>query len=214
MILADGGLLYFLGTGMYDFGTFPTSKLAMASPLKQRVLDTADRLFYAEGVRAVGIDRVIAESGIAKASFYRFFASKDELIADWIAMRDLAWRSWLDDSVAMLSPQLPGRPLAVFDALYARFSKPTFRGCAFTNTIIELSSLAHPAAQAARQHKNDVTLMLERYLKDAKQPKARQLAHDFMLLIDGALVTALREQTPEAALQARRIAAHLLQANK
>lgn len=182
----------------------------MASPLKQRVLDTADRLFYAEGVRAVGIDRIIADSGIAKASFYRFFASKDVLIAEWIGMRDLAWRNWLEDSVSMLSPQPAGRPLAVFDALYARFRKPDFRGCAFTSTIIELSSLAHPAAQAARRHKHAVIAMLEHYLDQAGHAGAPQLARDFMLLIDGALVTAVREESPEVALQARRLAARLL----
>lgn len=178
----------------------------MTSPLKQRVLDAADNLFYAEGVRAVGIDRIIEESGIAKASFYRFFPSKDVLIAEWIAMRDKAWRAWLEESVAMLSPKAQGRPLAVFDALYARFRTPSFRGCAFINTIVELSNLAHPAAQAARRHKEQVTAMLEGYLEAAGYTTPT-LASDFMLLIDGAIVTALREQAPDAALRAQRIAA-------
>ncbi|MBI1771207.1 MAG: hypothetical protein HYR68_02370 [Burkholderiales bacterium] len=127
-----------------------------------------------------------------------------------IQMRDQAWRAWLEESVTMLSPQVQGRPLAVFDALYARFRKPSFRGCAFINTIIELSNLAHPAAQAARHHKEQVLAMLERYLKDAGYT-APSLACDFMLLIDGALVTALREHTPDAALRAQRMAAMLLQ---
>ena len=186
----------------------------MASVLKQRVLDTADTLFYAEGVRAIGIDRIIAESGIAKASFYRFFSSKDVLIAEWIGMRDIAWRQWLEESVASLSPKLAGRPLAVFDALYARFQSPHFRGCAFTNTIIELSDSAHPGASAARLHKEQVVSLLERYLIEAGQTStktATALAADFMLLIDGALVMALREQKPEAALRAKRIAKLLLQ---
>ena len=185
----------------------------MASPLKQRILDTADTLFYAEGVRAIGIDRIIAESGVAKASFYRFFASKDILIAEWIQMRDRAWRLWLEDSVGTLSPQAKGRPLAVFDALYARFSAPGFRGCAFTNTIIEFSNAEHPGALAARAHKQQVVALLERYLVDAGQATgvaAAALALDLMLLVDGALVTALREQKPEAALRAKRIARLLL----
>ena len=187
----------------------------MASVLKQRVLDTADTLFYAEGVRAIGIDRIIAESGIAKASFYRFFVSKDALITEWIDMRDRAWRLWLEDSVASLSPQAAGRPLAVFDALYARFQLPQFRGCAFTNTIIELSNSNHPGASAARKHKEQVVALLERYLIEAGQTSAKiaaALAADLMLLVDGALVTALREQKPEAALRAKRIAMLLLQA--
>ncbi|MES2047236.1 MAG: TetR/AcrR family transcriptional regulator [Pseudomonadota bacterium] len=186
----------------------------MASALKQRVLDTADTLFYAEGVRAIGIDRIIAESGIAKASFYRFFVSKDALITEWIQMRDRAWRLWLEESVASLSPQAAGRPLAVFDALYARFCLPSFRGCAFTNTIIELSNSDHPGALAARQHKQQVVALLERYLSEAGQTSEVDipaLAADLMLLVDGALVTALREQKPDAALRAKRIAKLLLQ---
>lgn len=182
----------------------------MSSPLKQRVLDVADTLFYAEGVRAIGIDRIIAESGIAKASFYRFFESKDVLIAQWIERRDQAWRAWLEESVAMLSPNVAGRPLAVFDALYARFRLPSFRGCAFTNTIIEFSNPEHPGALAARQHKQQLVILLERYLSEAGYINAAALALDFMLLVDGALVTALREQQPEAALRARKIAALLL----
>ena len=98
----------------------------MPSSLKQRVLETADKLFYAEGIRAVGIDRLIEESGIAKASFYRFFASKDVLIAEWMRSRDAAWRLWLEESVDLLAPDPVNRPLAVFDALYSRFRTPAF----------------------------------------------------------------------------------------
>lgn len=183
----------------------------MISPLKQRVLDTADTLFYAEGVRAIGIDRIIEESGIAKASFYRFFTSKDELIADWIAMRDAVWRNWLRESVELLAPDAADRPLAVFDAIHSRFRNPSFRGCAFLNTIIELSRTDHPAAQAARAHKMAVVLLLQDYLSGAGYSAAEELSVLFMQLIDGALVTALREQKPDAALRAKKMAVMLLQ---
>lgn len=183
----------------------------MSSPLKQRVLDTADRLFYAEGVRAIGIDRIIEESGVAKASFYRFFPSKDVLIADWIAMRDAAWRAWLEETVILLAPAPAERPLAVFDAIHSRFRTPTFRGCAFLNTIIEMSRSDHPAAQAARSHKLSVIALLRGYLSDAGYGQGDQLALMFMQLIDGALVTALREQKPDAALRAKEMAELLLQ---
>jgi AcrR family transcriptional regulator len=186
----------------------------MGSPLKQRVLDMADALFYAEGVRAVGIDRIIEESGVAKASFYRFFPSKDLLIQEWIEMRDEVWRRWLQESVEMLAPEPNDRPLAVFDALYARFKNPAFRGCAFLNTIIELSRTDHPAAQAARAHKASVSALLEAYLAKAGYGDVHELATLFMQLIDGALVTALREQKPDAALRAKEMAAMLLKARR
>lgn len=182
----------------------------MTSPLKRRVLETADRLFYAEGVRAVGIDRIIEESGIAKASFYRFFESKDMLIAEWIQMRDEAWRTWFVDAVDMLAPDPANRPLAIFDALYSRFRNPAFRGCAFINTIVELSTVDHPAAQAARAHKSAVQELIRAYLDEAGYKAARELSAAFMQLIDGALVTALREGKPDSALRAKEIAKMLL----
>jgi AcrR family transcriptional regulator len=186
----------------------------MTSPLRQRVLETADALFYAEGVRAIGIDRLIEESGIAKASFYRFFPSKDALIADWIDMRDTAWRNWLRESVDLLAPDPADRPLAVFDAIHSRFRNPSFRGCAFLNTIIELSRTDHPAALAARAHKLAVTSLLKNYLAEAGYSEVDELAVLLMQLIDGALVTALREQKPDAALRAKKMAEMLLRAHR
>ena len=183
----------------------------MSSPLKQRVLDTADTLFYAEGIRAVGIDIIIEESGIAKASFYRFFASKDALITEWMEMRDAAWRHWLEESVDLLAPDPSNRPLAVFDAIYARFRNPAFRGCAFQNTMVELARVDHPAAIAARGHKAAVISLLKRYLTEAGyESTADELALQFMQLIDGALITAVREQRPDAALRAKQMATMLL----
>lgn len=184
----------------------------MNSPLKQRVLDTADRLFYAEGVRVVGVDRIIAESGIAKASFYRFFSSKDVLITEWIEMRDALWRQSFSESVEKVAPNPADRPLAIFDVLYSRFQNPSFRGCAFLNTIIELARVDHPAAQAARAHKNAVTLIIKGYLDGAGYSASYDLAVLFMQIIDGALITALRDRAPEAALRAKHLATLLLQA--
>ena len=186
----------------------------MNSSLKQRVLETADRLFYAEGVRGVGIDRIIAESGIAKASFYRFFSSKDGLITEWIEMRDAMWRQSFSESLEKLAPESIDRPLAIFDVLYTRFKNPAFRGCAFLNTIIELARADHPAAEAARAHKRAVTLLIGGYLDKAGYSASYDIAVLFMQLIDGALITALRDQAPEAALRAKHLATLLLHAHR
>jgi AcrR family transcriptional regulator len=175
----------------------------MTSPLKQRVLETADSLFYE-------IDRIISESGIAKASFYRFFTSKDTLITEWIQMRDQKWRAWLEESVDMLAPAASDKPLAVFDALYSRFRNPAFRGCAFLNTIVELARTDHPASQAARNHKQAVSALIRGYLHDAGYIGADSLAIEMMQLIDGALMTAVREGKPDSALRAKRFATMLL----
>ena len=180
------------------------------SPLRRHVLEVADNLFYQEGIRAVGVDRLIAESGIAKSTFFRFFASKDILITEWIQMRDEIWRKWFQDSVEKLAPNKKNRPLAIFDVLYTRFGNPTFRGCAFLNTIIELARVDHPASQAANAHKRSVAALIQIYLTDAGYEASEPLAILFMQLIDGALITALRERSPDAALRAKQIARALL----
>lgn len=176
----------------------------------ERILKVADKLFYQDGIRAVGIDRLIAESGVAKASFYRAFPSKDDLVAAWIDMRDRQWRTWLQDTIDQLAPRAQDKPLAVFDALEARFRQTTFRGCAFINTIAELARLDHPGALAARRHKESVRTLLASLLNDAGYKDHETLATFFLQLIDGAVVTAAREGKPDAALRAKQLAELIL----
>src|SRR5437660_1647306 len=98
----------------------------MATRARERLLDAAEELFYAEGVRAVGVERILAESGVGRASFYRHFASKDDLVVAVLRRRDQAWRAWLAERVDALG----GKPLDVFAALAERFACADFRGCA------------------------------------------------------------------------------------
>ncbi len=178
----------------------------------ERILKVADKLFYQDGIRAVGVDRLISESGVAKASFYRAFPSKDDLVAAWLDIRDQHWRTWLQDTVDQLAPRAQDKPLAVFDALDARFRQATFRGCAFINTITELARLDHPGAHAARRHKESVRTLLASLLKEAGYKDFEALAVIFLQLIDGAIVAAVREGKPDAALRARQLAELVLAA--
>jgi len=177
---------------------------------RERILQTAAELFYAEGIRAVGVDTIIANANVAKASFYKHFPSKDDLVLEFLKRRDAFWRDWLVSGVERLSPDAAGRPLAVFDALAERFVTKGFRGCAFINTIVELANRNHAAHVASDEHKRAVTSYLRGLLKAAGVAKPDGLAHEFMILMDGAIVTAVREGSPRAALAAKRIAAILL----
>lgn len=172
----------------------------------EKILQAADRLFYQEGIRAVGVDRVISESGVAKATFYRAFPSKDDLIAAWMEMRDANYRSWLQAAVEKLAPDTADRPLAVFDALESRMQQPTFRGCAFINTIVETARADHPGSRAARAHKESVRGLIAGYLKDAGYARHKELSDYFIQLVDGAIVTALREGNARAAKRAKQMA--------
>lgn len=182
----------------------------LVSSARERILATASQLFYAEGVRAVGVEDILERAGAAKASFYKHFRSKDELIVQFIKRRDEEWRDWLRAFVEQLSPEPNGRPLAVFDALEQRFARADFRGCAFTNCIFEVPDREHPAHVAAAEHKNHVTAYLEELLRGAQVPDPASLAREFMMLVDGAVVTAVREGSIWPARTARRVASALL----
>jgi AcrR family transcriptional regulator len=177
---------------------------------RERILATASRRFYAEGVRAVGVDDIIADAGVAKASFYKYFPSKDDLIVEFLKRRDADWRAWLKETVESHQSDPAARPLAVFDAIEQRFRNKDFRGCAFINCIFERPDRSHPAHVAADEHKRQVIAYIASLLEPVGVPHPREMAREFMMLIDGAIVTAVREGTPWAAMSAKRIAASLL----
>ncbi|WP_405182727.1 TetR/AcrR family transcriptional regulator [Nocardia sp. NBC_01377] len=182
----------------------------MATRARQRLLTTAEDLFYAEGIRAVGVDRLLQESGVGRASFYRHFDGKDALVVAVLEDRDRRWLAWLRESVDAENRAPAERPLAVFDALAQRFARNDFRGCAFINTMIEMADPDSPAHRVADMHKRRVIDYLAELLQDAGRPDAAELAAEFALLVDGAIVTAVRESSPAAAARARAIAARLL----
>lgn len=183
----------------------------MPTQAKQRLLTTAEELFYADGIRAVGLDRLLQESGVGRASFYRHFASKDDLVVAVLEDRDRRWLDWLRESVEQTGDPA-ARPLAVFDALAQRFARKDFRGCAFINTMVEVADRESVAHQVADRHKRRVIAYLDELLTEAGRSDAGELAAELALLVDGAIVTAVREGTPEAASRARAIAERLLAA--
>jgi AcrR family transcriptional regulator len=112
---------------------------------RDRLLDVAGELFYREGIRAVGIDTIIARAGVAKASLYNHFKSKDELIAAWLERKDAEFSAWFVAAVERRASEPRERLLAVFDALHEWFRTSDFRGCAFLNSCAELPDPSHPA---------------------------------------------------------------------
>ncbi|MGT2433728.1 TetR/AcrR family transcriptional regulator [Cupriavidus basilensis] len=118
----------------------------MATPsARERILDTAARLFYQDGLRATGIDKIIAESGVAKMSLYRHFASKNELISAFLDRRHDNWMAWFEQDVEARFAATPGLEV-IADALADWFTDGEFRGCAFINAVAE----AGPQARARR----------------------------------------------------------------
>lgn len=181
----------------------------MPTNARERLVRAAEELFYAEGIRAVGVERLLAVSGVGRASFYRHFASKDDLVVAVVDGYGQRWFDWLHAAVA----ERGGAPLALFDALAERFGSDDYRGCAAINTMVEVADPASAAHRAAAAHKRTLTSYVAELLTEAGYARAtRELAEQLVLLIDGAQVTALRERSAAPAHRAKAVASALLAA--
>ncbi|MEM6867375.1 MAG: TetR/AcrR family transcriptional regulator [Cyanobacteria bacterium P01_C01_bin.121] len=179
---------------------------------RDRIMEAAADLFYQEGVQNVGIDRVIAESGVAKMSLYNNFKSKDALIAAWLQQRDANWRKWFQKTVENKTTDPAQQLLAIFDVLKEWFSQPDFRGCAFINSSVELVDPAHPGYQVAVEHQQAIFSYILKLVKAAKIANPDTVAEQLLLLIEGAIVVAMMRRDPAAATHAKAAANTLIQA--
>ena len=186
----------------------PTS--ARKPSARDRLLAAADELFYAEGVHTVGIDRVIERAGVAKASLYSTFGSKDELVRAYLEGRHEIRRARLLTGLERYDTPRE-RILGVFDVLADVAATPGFRGCAFYNASAEATpgSAAEQVSAANRAWTRGLFTELTR---DAGAADPITLADQLMILYDGATVGARLDHGPGAAGTARAIATTLLDA--
>jgi AcrR family transcriptional regulator len=161
-----------------------------AKPARQRILDAASALFYAQGIRAVGIESVVEAAGVAKMSLYRCFASKDALIVAFLEDRDQAyWRWW--DEVTALHPGAPRRQLlALFEALGRRAVRPGYRGCPFVNTSSEFPDSGHPGRKVIERHTAELRTRLSNLAIALGAAAPGRLADQLILLIEGAYASS------------------------
>jgi len=188
---------------------------ANKSDARQRIVETAERLFYAEGVRAVGIDRIIAEAEVAKMSLYNHFPSKDDLILAVLQYReekfDSMFANWISHHVSKGMDSLE----AFFAALKDWFESPGFRGCMFINARVELADAKHPASKFSACHKERFHQMLQTIIKESAGMKsAETMTPAIFLLVEGAIVTAVMAQSSESADVAREAALALVTKGK
>lgn len=177
---------------------------------RERILDTADRLFRQEGIRAVGIDRIVSESEVAKTTLYKHFASKDDLIAAYLERAAGPALARLEQGSALLaSPETP-RLIALFGVLERWFTQDEFRGCRFTNASLELAGTDPRVKALVMAHKAAVRDLMVRLALEAGVVRPEPLADQLMLLYDGAIVTAAVRHDPQAARRARDTARLLL----
>jgi AcrR family transcriptional regulator len=156
------------------------------SEARYRLLNKASELFYAEGLHAVGIDRVIAEAPVTRATLYRHFPSKDDLVVAYLTQADEAIRGRLDDARSQdASPEDMIRTVGRF--ISDDIQGPGFRGCAFLNAAAEYPDPAHPVHQAVLRHRQWFLTAIIGLFADTGKPDPEPAARHFIMLRDGAM---------------------------
>jgi len=173
--------------------------------MQERILETADRLFYRRGIRVVGVDTVAAEIGISKRTLYNYFPSKDELIVAYLSRR-LRPIEVADD----LPPA--EQILNDFDRLERAMKRDGYRGCPFVNTVAELGDPTHAAHKIAVAHKQKRRTLFHKLLAQLGVPDPNGLATQLMILGEGAVAQALVHGDPKMARAAKEAARVLLTA--
>jgi AcrR family transcriptional regulator len=179
----------------------------MASPqkkpdMKQRILETADKLFYLQGIRAIGVDTIAAEVGISKRTLYNHFPSKDALVAAYLERRFVLPRA----SDTPPAEQI----LATFDSLERRFAAKGFRGCPFVNAVAELGAEDRAVRKIAVAFKESRRLWFRNLLNQLGVKEAEGLATQLAVLVDGCIAQNLVRNDPSMAHAAREAARVLL----
>jgi AcrR family transcriptional regulator len=184
---------------------------ARPSAARERMLETAFALFYAHGVRAVGVDRIIAESGVAKATFYKHFAAKDDLVVAYLAKVDRIWFDQLRQAAAGGGDAPADQLVGMFDALVSACRRDGYRGCAFINAAAEYEA-GTPVHGRTLVHKDAVRAWVRDLAEHAGARDPDALARALTLLLDGGLASGTLDARPDAAVVAKESAAALVAA--
>jgi len=168
--------------------TIPDNLLDSA---RDRILLTAHDLFYRDGVRATGIDKIIAEACVTKVTFYRHFPSKNDLIRAYLDYRHALWMNWFIDALARHGAKQDKGLAVLVPTLAEWFNKPIYRGCAFINTVSELGGVLPDVIDISSRHKQDMMHVIAELLPD--NPERDSIANAAAIAVDGAIVKAQLE---------------------
>jgi AcrR family transcriptional regulator len=180
------------------------SRWAAKETMQERILETADRLFYGQGIRAVGVDTIADEIGISKRTLYNYFPSKDDLILAYLSRR------FIPLTISDLPPA--EQIMGAFDLLERSFASKKFRGCPFVNAVAELGEAAHAANRLAVAFKEQRRVWFRDLLARLDVADPDGLATQLALLVDGAIAAALVRGEPGMARAAKAAARVLLTA--
>ena len=157
----------------------------MAAPKREKLIETAQRLFAQEGFKGVSVDRLLEEAGVAKMTLYKAFPTKEALTLETLRRRDIALRAHISSRLENAKSGLPGLIAAYFAALEEWTNQPGYNGCYFVSALSEFTE-REPIAKHAREHKKKMRLELEAFCSAAGAKDAPRLAADLRLLAEGA----------------------------
>lgn len=155
---------------------------------RQKILEAAARLFFRDGFRAVGVDTIVAESGVGKMTLYRHFPSKDDLIVAYLNASNEEFWAWFDEATTVSAGGARAQLLGFFQALEKLVTQPTCYGCPFLNTAVDFPGREHPGHQVALQHKQTVRARFRELAQQAGARSPKTLADQLVLLMDGAFM--------------------------
>jgi AcrR family transcriptional regulator len=159
------------------------------SRVRDRIMKTASELFYRYGIHAVGVDTIASEAGTNKMSFYRNFASKDELVAEYLRSEEREGLLWWDETLAAHAGNPRLQVESLFDMLVMKnTSEEDCRGCALANAAVEITEPEHPARPVIEKYKADMRRRFRGLAEAMKARDADELGDSLMLLWEGAYV--------------------------
>lgn len=167
----------------------PRSRTDPPMDLREHILKTASALFYAQGVRAVGVDLVIREAGVAKTSLYRYFPTKDDLIVEFLKREDMEfWSEW-----ASVARRHENDPMGELEShlrwIGERLARENYRGCPQINVAAEFADPQHPARGVARAHMQALRKVMDALAQRMSVEHPQQLGGQLALLVNGAFVS-------------------------
>jgi AcrR family transcriptional regulator len=157
------------------------------SEARLRLLTTATRVFYAEGIHSVGVDRIIAEAKVTRATFYRHFPGKEDLVLAYLRSADQGIRDQVETAIAAPGISASDIVRAIAAAIAEGIQSPGFRGCAFLNAVAEYPDVAHPVHQAVLAHRAWFLDTLNTLMARIEVTRAEAAAQHFVMLRDGAM---------------------------
>ncbi|MFE7575412.1 TetR family transcriptional regulator [Streptomyces sp. CB01249] len=156
------------------------------SEARDRLLSTATRIFYSEGIHSVGVDRIVKEAQVTRATFYRHFPSKENLVVAYLTEADRALRGQAEAAIAVGLPA-PDTLRAIGASIAEAIESPGFRGCAFLNAVAEYPDPADPVHQVVLAHRQWFLDTLTGLLRTIREEPAARAARHFVMLRDGAM---------------------------